>query len=247
MSELTPSQCRTVGMSWRWRMEQEHLAVSVFSQLAGALATLGCQPVILSMITRAAADEVRHSEACAGLARRWLGDDAVPAFFRGAATLPAWGEVTPAQTLALHVAETCCISETLTAGFFTEMAERTTDTFTREIVRELLAEELDHARVGWAYLRELERRGFDLAFLGRLLPIAIERQVGDILAGNGAKDDPALEAYGYLGQRAAAEIYRAGLVDVVYPGFAELGVELLASAPSSEPSTRRGADGRHQG
>jgi hypothetical protein len=225
-SDLTPAQSRIIGLSWRWRMEQEHLAVSLFSQLAAELSALGCQRVILEMITKAAADEVRHTDACATLARRWLVDDAVPAFLRGAASLPAWPGATREQLLALHMVETCCVSETLTAAFLTEMLERTTDAGTGDIVRGLLADELEHARVGWAYLRELQLRGIDLGFLGQFLPAVLDRQVADIVSVPSAHEDVALEACGYLGPGAAADLYRAGVRDIVLPGFAELGIDL---------------------
>ena len=53
--ELTAEQSRIIGASWLWRMEQEHLAVSVFSQLAAELSVVGCERTILQMITSAAA------------------------------------------------------------------------------------------------------------------------------------------------------------------------------------------------
>lgn len=223
-SDLTVAQGRVVGQSWLWRMKQEQLAVSLFSQLAVELAELGCEPIVLEMITKAATDEVHHARACGQLAREWLGADAVPVFFHGRAMLPTWPEATREQTLALHIIEICCVSETLTGVFFTEMLERTSEPLAREIVRSLLADEIDHGRVGWAYVHELKQRGCDLSFFSRYLPEILKRQVADVVNPPGGPDDDALEAHGFLGHNAAAEVYRRGLADVVVPGFAQLGI-----------------------
>lgn len=49
-----------VAESWNFRSKQEHLAVGAFSTIANELASEGCEPIVLSLVTRAANDEVRH-------------------------------------------------------------------------------------------------------------------------------------------------------------------------------------------
>src|SRR5262249_38789281 len=77
-----------VGKTWRERMRQEHLAVGAFAMVAQELAEEGCEPVVLSLITRAASDEVRHTEVCRRVAVALLGDEAVPARLRGLPSIP---------------------------------------------------------------------------------------------------------------------------------------------------------------
>ena len=229
---LSAAQARVVGESWLWRMEQEHLAVSVFSRLAIKLALLGCQPVVLEMVTRAAADEVRHASLCGAVARRWLGDDAVPEFFVGAPLKTDWRAATAQQAVVLDVIETCCVSETLTGVFFTHMLAMTTEPVARATVKSLLADELDHGRVGWAYLNERHQRGDDFAFVDEYLPAIVDRQVADILSPSCCEDDLTLQPYGYIGPHAAARIYRDGLRDVVIPGLqaVDIGAAFTLSA-----------------
>ena len=64
---------RTVGATWLGRMKQEHLAVGAFALLARELAAEGCDPIVLSLVTRASCDEVRHAELCFGLAEAYSG------------------------------------------------------------------------------------------------------------------------------------------------------------------------------
>lgn len=217
-----------VGASWRERMRQEHLAVGAFALLARELAEEGCSTAVLSLVTRAASDEVRHAEICRRFAAALLGEGEVPARFRGLPSVPMHERATRAERALYHVVEMCCLSETLTGVYFTEMIARATDPVAREAVESLLEDEVDHGRVGWAYLAERarERR---LGGLARELPAMLDRTFGAVLgaaARKGARDDARLEACAYLGPRAGADVYARALRDVILPGFEQLGVDL---------------------
>jgi hypothetical protein len=223
---LGASGRRTVGATWRERMRQEHLAVGAFSLLARELAEQGCDAVVLSLITRAACDEVRHAEICRQFAVALLGRRDVPARFRGLPKVPMHADATPAARVLFHVVEMCCLSETITGVYFTEMLARTTDPVAREAIESLLEDEIDHGRVGWAYLAERARTR-SLAGLAEALPPMLTRTLRGILDGKSqARDDAKLETCGYLGAQAAAEVYERALRDVIFPGFEMLGVDL---------------------
>ncbi len=217
-----------VGASWRERMRQEHLAVGAFALLARELAEEGCSPVVLSLITRAASDEVRHAEICRLFAVALLGEREVPARFRGLPRVPMHPGATRAERVLYHVVEMCCLSETLTGVYFTEMIARTTDAVAREAVESLLEDEVDHGRVGWAYLAERagERR---LGGLAKQLPAMLDRTFRPVLGPRSRKrvdDEEKLERCAFLGARAGADVYARALFDVILPGFEELGVDL---------------------
>jgi hypothetical protein len=219
---------RVVGASWRERMKQEHLAVGAFSLLARELAEEGCDTVVLSLVTRAASDEVRHAETCRRYAAALLGANEVPVRLRGVPRVPMHREASPADRVLLHVVEMCCLSETLTGVYLTEMLGRTSHAAVRTLIESLLEDEIDHGRVGWAYLAERaqERR---VAALAPALPAMLERifrGVLDASANATRPDDDALSVAGYVGRRASAEVYRNTLLDVIVPGFASLGVDL---------------------
>lgn len=113
-----------VGAAWRARMRQEHLAVGAFSLVATELAREGCDTVVLAMITRAASDEVRHADVCRRLAERHLGASAMPRRVRGVPSIPAHEGLSDSDRVLLHVVEMCCLSETLTGVYLTEMLAR---------------------------------------------------------------------------------------------------------------------------
>ncbi len=217
-----------LGEVWRERRWQEHLAVGAFALIAAELAVEGCEPVVLALVTRAASDEVRHAEICRRMAVGLLGEAAVPARVRGAPKVPRHDGVADADRALYHVVEMCCLSETFTGAYFTEMLGRTTDPVARAVVESLLEDEIDHGRVGWAYLacRAGERR---LGGLAGALPGMLERTIGRTLrAARRAPepDDPAREAFAFLGNDAGAALFARTLRDVVLPGFELVGVDL---------------------
>ena len=226
---LKPEARRVVGATWLERTRQEHLAVGAFSLLARELAEEGCDPVVLSLVTRAACDEVRHAEICRHFAVALLGSRAVPARYRGLPKVPMHPQATAGQRVLFHVVEMCCLSETLTGVYFTEMLARTTDRVARDVVESLLEDEIDHGRVGWAYLASRSREKTTDG-LAEALPAMLRRTFDPVLgpkaAATKARDDAALEALAYLGPRASADVYRRALRDVILPGFVEAGVDL---------------------
>ncbi len=211
-------------------MKQEHLAVGAFALLAQELAEQGCDRVVLSLVTRASSDEVRHAEICRRFAVALLGEEAVPTRVRGLPKVPMHEGATSADRTLWHVVEMCCLSETLTGVFLTEMLAHTTDPVARQAIESLLEDEIDHGRLGWAYLAERAHhkrtRGLSLA----LVPM-LERTFAAVFDGarRSKPDDSRLESCGYLGAHAAAAVYARALGDVILPGFETLGVDVQSA------------------
>jgi hypothetical protein len=217
-----------IGGVWRERQWQEHLAVGAFALIAAELAAEGCEPVVLAIAARAASDEVRHAEVCRRMAAGLLGEEAVPTRLRGMPKVPRHAEASAGDRVLYHVVEMCCLSETFTGAYLTEMLARASHPVARAAVESLLEDEIDHGRVGWAYLssRAGERR---LDGLAEALPGMLDRTIGRVL--RSAKrapepDDPAREAFGFLGNDAGAALFSRTLRDVILPGFELCGVEL---------------------
>ncbi|MGO9838684.1 MAG: hypothetical protein ACLP1X_31280 [Polyangiaceae bacterium] len=223
-----PSDARSVvGDTWRERMKQEHLAVGAFALLAQELGEDGCDPVVLSLVTRAANDEVRHTEVCRRMAVAFLGDAEVPARLHGFPKVPRHPQSSREERVLLHVVEMCCLSETITGVYFTEMLGRATQPTARAALESLLRDEIDHGRVGWAYL-STRARDARMDGLAAALPALLERTVGRALrqADRSLEDDAAMESYGWLGRATALATVRRALREVIVPGFETLGVDL---------------------
>ena len=120
----------------------------------------------------------------------------------------------------------CCWSETFTGAYLTEMLSRTSQPVVRSVIESLLEDEIDHGRVGWAYLatRVQQER---VEGLSETLPEMAERTMRSAMQNTDnptASDDPALEQFGFLGPRARKRVFQETLRDVILPGFEAAGV-----------------------
>jgi hypothetical protein len=144
--------------------------------------------------------------------------------------VPRHEGATPRERVLLHVVEMCCLNETLTGVFFTEMHARATNPVVRAAVESLLEDEIDHGKVGWAYLASRARSG-QLEGLASRLPELLQRTIGRAIheARKPEADDPEVEAFGYVGKSSSLGLFRRALGDVIVPGFETLGVDLAPS------------------
>ncbi len=215
------------GGSWHERMRQEYLAVGAFATLIHELAEEGCEPVVLQILTRASSDEVRHAEICRKMAEA-ITAVSIPTRWKGVPSIPKHVTASPKARVLLHVVEMCCLSETFTGVYLTEMLSRMpAKGSARMAVESLLEDEIDHGRVGWAYLAS-RARAKELDGLAEALPRMLERTMGGVVAAAAKRpepDDRAMEAVGYLGLSASAAVFTRTLHDVILPGLDECGVD----------------------
>lgn len=207
--------------------------------LAQELAEIGADPNALALVTRAANDEVRHTDLCRRYARAWIGEREVSDRFAGLPKLPRSAGQTREIEAALHLVEMCCLGETFTGAFFTEMLASAQTAVAKALIGSLLEDEIDHGRLGWAHLAEAARDSAIRHQVSQALPTLIERTAGDVLSegADPARDSPAIERHGYFGPTRSRTIYRTTLVEVVFPGFEALRIDL-------EPSRRAARDRR---
>jgi len=224
-ADLTARQRAVLARDWQRRKQQEHLAVGAFAMLATELAADGCSEIVLSLVTRAASDEVAHAEVCGHLAEAFLGRP-LPKREKGLPKLPPHTGLSVRDRGLLHLVEMCCIGETLTTCFFTESIARTTSAPMREALTFLLEDEIDHGRVGWAHLGDSTRA--ERARVSAALPTLLERTVGwlPVAIKRAVAGDEQLESYGYLRPSTVIDLYRTCLREVVLAGFDDLGIDI---------------------
>lgn len=216
---------RMAGETWALRALGERAAEARFARLAEALGAAGTSAPVLELANRAASDEARHFGFCVDAAARF--DVAVP---DESVAIPwtATG-MSDDQRLLHEVVAMCCITETLSAAFLVEMQRQTTDPELHATVREILADEVGHSRIGWGHLAHVYGR-IDLRYLGACLPGMLSDTVGDVLFASSSPNDPALALgpYGVLARTTRREIFTACMRQVVFPGLTQHGVDCAA-------------------
>ena len=198
-----------------------------FETLAARLEALDEPPHLVALARRAAGDERRHAAHCARLAAE-LGRP-VPA-----RPPPPPARVAPAglaeeDAVTYELAAACCVTESVSVTVLTTLLPAARDPSLRAVLRELAADEVGHARLGWAHLAVAAARG-RTAFLGPLLPAMLRGSVDDDLFRpvEPGREDEALLELGVLPHATQRALFVDALEQVIFPGLEASGVDTAA-------------------
>jgi hypothetical protein len=208
------------GWIFRWRVELE--AEMRFARMAQRFAASGALPVAVDLAARASRDERRHAAHCADLARAFGAEVS-------AEDIQAPGISPPGldhrQSLLYEVVAARCITETESTSVLTTLLHSVRGGRMRRVLRELLRDEVNHSRLGWAHLAH-ERSHGDVRFLDRLIPAMLEGSVAPGLfeVAPPELESPELLACGVLPHSMKRSVFIHTLLEVVFPGLESLGV-----------------------
>ena len=218
---------RAIADTWQRRAGEELKVATAFSALCRELLETGADGDVVLAASRAVHDEVRHGEICRALASRYRGEDVPwpPAVSLKMQRARGHGS---AQTL-LHVAEMCCANEAVSATYLDASFAGATGACARAALRELLRDEVEHARFGWIYVgRAVALASARAALQEHVLPIV--RNVvscwfdDSAITLRGGMPDDGLPSVAVM--RACAV---TAMRDLVLPGFERVGVDVSAT------------------
>lgn len=219
---LDPQTRGRVSAVWSGRAASELHAAEGFTAIARAVLASGGPSEAQWLAARAVSDEVRHAEICRQVASRYLAQDVpwpAPAAHPPTAPLDAPPRLVP----ALAVVSLSCVQETL-GGIFLELClASTTGALARAALRELLADEIDHGRIGWAYLAGLPAP--TQSALGPHLPAVLDRCLAAWRSRITEVSGFSAPAHGCPDPTKVEPALLEGLRDVVLPGFEHVGLD----------------------
>lgn len=228
IESLDEAQRAFVAATCARRAELELRGGASFALVTQALIALRAPAAVVALASRAITQELSHSEIYLHCASRYAGRE-LPGPEVAPIDAPEFDGAGEELRHVLHVVAMCSVNETMACEFLQLCLEQATGPLLRSALRNVLADEIDHARIGWAYLATLpptDRRRTDLA--AWILPI-LRLQWGGWLAQIEALPREALPEHGCP---APAEVEAAGLCamrDLVLPGFERLGVDVSAA------------------
>jgi len=151
ITSLAPLERRAIGLAWLGRSASEGGAAQNFRLIADSLRDAGAAPALIELAKRAMQDEIQHAELCRQVAVRYLGCDvALPEARK--ASYPRFEGATPELVALLHVMLNCCFNETSATAYLGMSLEQARGQLVRSALRELLSDDIDHARLGWGVL-----------------------------------------------------------------------------------------------
>ena len=210
---------QAAGEAWAFRARVEREAANRFRRLSAAIPAFDPQSPVCGLLWRAAADEERHADLCAGLSVSYGFPPG-----SGAADVPIAPKAFGARDAVLYeVVAACCITETESVATLATLLGSRAEPRVRAVLREIARDEVVHGRMGWAHLaREAAVR--DVSFLSACIPAMLSGTVDDRLFSAAEDESEELLRHGVLPPAQKREIFVRTLDEVVLPGLERLGV-----------------------
>jgi len=153
---LEPFERERLAETWLMRAAMERRVADSFEVVRDALVRRQAGPELIALATRAIDDEYRHEELSRVVASRFAGRD-LPAPERLPLTPPKHAGASPELRDTLHIVGQCVFNETTAGAYLETSLDHAVDgTLAKAALRELLSDEIDHGRIGWAHLASLD-------------------------------------------------------------------------------------------
>ncbi len=210
--ELDSATSEQLAAHWTSIGQMEHASIAAFARFSMQLLSLGAPPELLEATHRAMADETLHARLAFGLASHF-GAAAVgpgPLSFDGAL------QNETLESITLNTLLEGCIGETFAAMEARTALGSCTDAGVRAVLRRIVADETEHARLAWHFVQWALQREPALAH-GLRARVAEELELARRAVGAPGESDSELLRFGVTSDAQRAELRVAVLVDVVSP------------------------------
>jgi hypothetical protein len=155
LDALDDRQRAELVLVWLGRTASERRVADAFEAIRDALSDLGASGELVALATRAVDDEYRHEELSRRVASRFAGRELEPPP-RLSLVVPEHPGAGGELLKTLHVLGHCAMNETFASAFLETSLAFAKAPLARAAVQELLSDEIDHARLGWAHLAALD-------------------------------------------------------------------------------------------
>lgn len=219
----TPAKRAALAGIWQERAGSELRVGASFGALVSVLVETGADEAVLEIATDAVRDELHHAQIAAALAARYRGDAEV---WPGPqpSPLPMFVPSGPELRAALLVTTMCCINETLACSVLEAQMKLARSPLAQAAYQSVLADEIDHGRMGWAHLTSRYVSRDVRGEIGPWLPQMLEARFRELFEPQPLPGADCAE-HGIMTREERQQVIRAGLRDVVFPGFRHIGVD----------------------
>ena len=139
--------------TWRSRMVNEYQSAEVFGALAEQARRSGFGSNVTEQLAEFEAEERKHGVLCGGVVEALGG--AAWAEVTTPRRLPEHADVPPREGFLRNVLSVSCLSETIAVALIGAERLEMPDSPLRELLSEIWADEVGHARFGWRVAQEL--------------------------------------------------------------------------------------------
>lgn len=205
---------------WHHRERIEREAAALFADLGRELGRAGHRDLARRAVS-AGIDEQRHAMRCRELVAV-LAEGVAPADPpRSLALGPA--QLSQRDRMLYTAVAVGCVTESLSCALLIELREAATHPLVQATIDEIVKDEIEHARIGWAVLAA-EARDRDVAWLAPHLPAITAAAVADEL--DPMAGDHELAGLGVLPRARVQALVSETWATVIRPGLESHGVHV---------------------
>jgi hypothetical protein len=143
-----------IATIWLYRAAMERRVADAFEVIRDALRRRNAAAQLVGLAARAVDDEYRHAELSRVVASRFAGTE-LAAPKRLALEVPKHARASAELRDTLFVVGQCVLNETTASAFLEVCLAHARGALARTALQELLSDEIDHGRIGWAHLASL--------------------------------------------------------------------------------------------
>jgi hypothetical protein len=229
VERLGPDERQIIAGMWKNRAQAELRVGARLASLSTELLQLGADSQVLALATQAPSDEIRHAEICRRVASRYSGAD-VPWPALDANATPERHGMSAELGCAIEVLGICCISETIASAYLQTSLSIAGAKIARSALRELLSDEIEHARIGWAHLASRQVTAPTRRALGDALVHLLDAALRVWTMQNECPRAAGFPDHGWLPTEQVRSIARKAIEELVLPGLAEVGIDARSAA-----------------
>ena len=225
LDAMDPAMRRAVAAVWWAQCATELRVAQSFAVVHESLVALRAEASLIALAERAVDDEHRHGALCLEVARRYD-----TSFTSAPPSLPRQQPVhalakSEDERRALYVLGQCALNETFASAYLSIAHHDATCSLARAGLNELLRDEIDHSRLGWAYVSTLSP-ALRARMSDWLLPLTIQNLRE--WQSSAASHEGAIIAHGVPSADGVREALADVVRGVILPGFATNGLDVRA-------------------
>ncbi|MBL8678113.1 MAG: hypothetical protein JNK05_03065 [Myxococcales bacterium] len=209
-----------------WTQSATELRVATsFAVVHRSLRELGAEASLVALAERAIDDEHRHAALCLEMATRLYGHDVEPPPLLPTRQPHHREALDEDERRALYVIGQCALNETFANAYLSTAYGATKSPLARAAINELMRDEIDHSRLGWAFLATIpaSKRA---RISDWLVPLTITnlREWHE----SATTHTYSYESHGIPSADAVREALGEVVRTVLIPGFAHVGLDVRA-------------------
>jgi hypothetical protein len=229
LAALDPDVRVAVAAAWRSRARNELSTSTLFASLTRSLVAVSAPLDIVRAAAAAVEDEVRHAEICATVARAYDPGGPPPAASPIVEAPHVESGGAPELAAVLFAVSQSCVNEGVACVYLQQCLADTERPLTRSAVRDILEDEIHHARFGWTllaspFVRAEWRRG-----VGEALPTLLGRVADAWIRYDPSELAPIPAGHGTILGHAMAGVVREAYDELILPGFDAVNIDTRAA------------------